>query len=89
MYFLQKLVISIISFFIAILPTTKYTEGVVGQPSSFLPSQAITQTDKTISALIYRGLFKYDIYGVLQPDLADTWQISEDGLLNARTDDRC
>lgn len=60
---------------------TQYTEGVVGQPTSFLPSQAQSQNDRTISRLIFRGLFKYDIYGTLTPDLADTWIISEDGLV--------
>ncbi|HSX39465.1 MAG TPA: ABC transporter substrate-binding protein [Candidatus Saccharimonadales bacterium] len=58
----------------------QYSEGIVGQPRSFFPSQAQTQNDKTISRLIYRGLFKYDIYGTLVPDLADTWEISSDGI---------
>ncbi|MFA6946670.1 MAG: ABC transporter substrate-binding protein, partial [Pedobacter sp.] len=65
----------------SVAPANKYVEGVVGQPASFLPSQAQTQNDKTISSLIYRGLFKYDIYGALVPDLAETWDISEDGLV--------
>ena len=69
------------SFFIATAPAPTYTEGVVGQPSSFLPNQASTQTDKTISRLIYRGLFKYDDSGALVPDLADNWKISDDGLV--------
>ena len=58
-----------------------YTEGVVGQPRSFLPSQTQTQNDVTVSRLIYRGLFKYDIFGTLIPDLAETWSISEGGLV--------
>jgi len=58
-----------------------YTEGVIGQPRSFFPNQVETQVDKTISRLIYRGLFKYDIYGTLTSDLADTWSISDDGLV--------
>ncbi len=53
----------------------------MGQPRSFFPHQATTRTDKTVSRLIYRGLFKYDIYGSLVPDLAETWSISEDGLI--------
>lgn len=60
---------------------TSFTEGVVGQPESFLPHQAVNQRDKTISNLIYRGLFKYDIYGSLEPDLAEKWEVSEDGLV--------
>jgi peptide/nickel transport system substrate-binding protein len=65
----------------SVMPTTSYVEGVVGQPRSFLPGHTITHNDKTISALIYRGLFDYDIYGTLIPDLAETWEISEDGMI--------
>lgn len=63
------------------MPSTKYVEGVVGQPESFFPDKALTSTDKTISRLIYRGLFKYNIYGVVVPDLADSWSITDDGII--------
>jgi peptide/nickel transport system substrate-binding protein len=78
---LQKVILYAYSFFLALLPTQRYVEGILGQPRSFLPSQAKTQTEKTISSLIYRGLFKYDIYGVTVPDLAETWSVSPDGLI--------
>lgn len=78
---LQKIFIFTYSAFLALLPTQKYVEGVLGQPRSFLPSQVKTQTERTVSSLIYRGLFKYDIYGVTQPDLAETWSVSPDGLI--------
>jgi peptide/nickel transport system substrate-binding protein len=81
MNLLQKIIIYAYSFFLALLPTQRYVEGVLGQPGSFLPSQVRTQTEKTISSLIYRGLFKYDIYGVTVPDLAETWSVSPDGLI--------
>jgi peptide/nickel transport system substrate-binding protein len=71
----------ITSFLIAIVPTSTYIEGVVGQPRSFLPSQTVTQTDRAISSLLYRGLFEYDIYGNIIPDLAETWSVSNDGLV--------
>lgn len=77
----QKLIVYGYSFILALLPTPKYVEGVVGQPRSFLPSHLNTQIDKTISSLIYRGLFKYDIYGATVPDLAETWSVSADGLV--------
>ena len=32
-------------------------------------------------SLVYRCLFKYDIYGGTVPDLAETWQVSDDGLV--------
>ena len=81
MQFIQKILLYISAFLLSITPMTQYTEGVVGQPRSFLPSQTVTQNDKTISRLILRGLFKYDIYGTLIPDLAETWTISDDGLV--------
>ena len=81
MTILEKVIFEIAAFILTISPSTNYVEGVIGQPRSFLPSQTQTQTDKTISKLIYRGLFKYDIYGALLPDLADNWTISEDGIV--------
>jgi len=69
------------SLLLAILPTPAYVEGVVGQPQSFVPNQADTYIERTVSDLIYRGVFKYDIYGAIVPDLADTWTVSEDGLI--------
>ncbi|MFC1625181.1 ABC transporter substrate-binding protein [Patescibacteria group bacterium] len=69
------------SFLLATLPTSRFTEGIIEQPRSFLPTQARNQTEKTVSSLIFRGLFKHDIYGTAIPDLADTWEVSEDGLI--------
>lgn len=80
MNILQKILVYTYSFILALLPTQKYVEGVTGQPQSFLPSQVKNQTERTISSLIYRGLFKYDIYGTTVPDLAETWTVSPDGL---------
>ncbi|HDQ88686.1 MAG TPA: hypothetical protein ENN92_00870, partial [candidate division WWE3 bacterium] len=68
------------AFIISTVPSATFTEGVTGQPESFFPSQAVSQTDKTISHLIYRGLFKYDESGELVSDLAEDWKISEDGM---------
>lgn len=81
MNILQKIVLYITSFIISMIPAQTYSEGVVGQPQTFLPHQASTFNEKTISSLIYRGLFKHNIFGVAEPDLADTWSISEDGLV--------
>ncbi len=74
----QQILLYITSFILAFFPSTGYTEGVVGQPQSFLPHQAVKQNDKTISSLIYRGLFTYDIYGNLVPDLAESWRVSNE-----------
>ncbi|HOD01461.1 MAG TPA: ABC transporter substrate-binding protein [bacterium] len=69
------------SLILAALPATSYVEGVVGQPQSFIPTQVDSTIERAVSDLIYRGVFKYDIYGATIPDLADTWTVSEDGLI--------
>ncbi|OGC78002.1 hypothetical protein A2619_02860 [candidate division WWE3 bacterium RIFOXYD1_FULL_39_9] len=78
---IQKVIFMIVSFALSVAPVSTYVEGVAGQPESFFPGASQTSTDKTISGLIYRGLFRYDIYGTLVPDLAESWAISEDGLV--------
>lgn len=81
MNFFVRIFLIVYYAILAVLPASKYVEGIVGQPESFLPSRAKNQNDRTISSLIYRGLFKYDIYGDTIPDLAETWTISDDGLV--------
>lgn len=82
MKILSQILLYLNSLWLGINPLIpQFTEGAVGQPRSFFPHQLETKTDKTISRLIYRGIFKYDIYGSLVPDLAETWSISEDGLV--------
>lgn len=66
---------------LVLVPSASYTEGVEVQPVSFLPNQLQNRNDRTISSLIYRGLFKYDIYGAVIPDLAETWVVSDDFLV--------
>ncbi|RJR26507.1 ABC transporter substrate-binding protein [candidate division WWE3 bacterium] len=77
----QKIVFIFTSFLLSIAPVSSFTEGVVGQPESFFPGKAVSNTDRTISHMLFRSLFKYDIYGSLIPDLAESWSVSEDGLV--------
>jgi hypothetical protein len=65
------------SLILAVLPTPSYVEGVVGQPQSFIPTQASDTIERTVSSLIYRGIFKYDILRSPCSRFADTWTISE------------
>lgn len=81
MTFIYKVLLYIYSFILALLPSHTYIEGVEGQPETFFPTHATLETDKTMSEFLFRGLFRYDIYGTLVPDLAETWAISEDGLV--------
>lgn len=80
MQLIQQLLAFIISFVLSVVPMATYTEGMTGQPESFLPHQVQSQNDTAVSNLLYRGLFKYDIFGNLVPDLAESWEISSDGL---------
>lgn len=75
-----KILIPIQAFFISVLPVSSFTEGGTSQPKSFLPHQAQDRHERTVASLIYRGLFKYDIYGSITPDLAETWKTSSDGI---------
>jgi len=81
MQILQFITYYLLSLIYLLIPSKAFVEGVVGQPASFLPSRAQSQTDKTISSLIYRGLFRYDNFGTLIPDLAEKWEISNEGLV--------
>lgn len=80
MDFLLNVYIFIASFILSIIPAREIREGVLLQPQSFYPMKAENQVEKTVSKLIFRGLFKYNIYGELEPDLVDTYSVSEDGL---------
>ncbi len=81
MELLYSIILSISAFFLSLVPTREFREGLISQPVSFYPMKAVSQTDRTVSRLIYRGLFKYNIYGELVPDLVETYSISNDGLV--------
>lgn len=80
MDFLISIYLLISSLFLSILPARELKEGISQQPSSFFPILAQNSIDKTISKLLFRGLFKYNIYGELENDLVDTYEVSQDGL---------
>ncbi len=57
----------------------EYIEGSVGQP--FYVNPLLSQTsdaDSDLTAIVYSGLFKYDHNGNAVPDLAESYQISQD-----------
>lgn len=58
-----------------------FTEGIIGEPSHInsLLSQA-NDTDRDLVALIFSGLLKYNGDGKVVPDLAQSYEISSDGL---------
>lgn len=80
MDFLIGIYIFFTSLFLSLVPSREIREGVIQQPISFYPMKASNQTEKTVSKLLFRGLFKYNIYGEIEKDLVDEYNISDDGL---------
>lgn len=59
----------------------RFSEGVVGEPRHINPLLSQTSdTDRDILNLVYSGLFKYNSEGKIVPDLAQSYEISSDGL---------
>ncbi len=57
----------------------EYKEGSVGQPAHINPVLALSNDiDSDLSQIIYNGLLKYDKQGKLIPDLAESYEISDD-----------
>ncbi len=56
-----------------------YVEGIVGSPALINPLYAsLSEVDKDITRLVYSGLLKVNEQGVLVPDLAENFALSED-----------
>lgn len=59
-----------------------YTEALVGSIQRLNPLfDQYNSADRDINRLIFSGLVRFDARGLPQPDLAETWGLSEDGLL--------
>lgn len=54
------------------------SEGVVGAPRFVNPVLALSQTDKDLTKLVYAGLLTIDESGSLVPELAESYEVSED-----------
>jgi len=75
-YILYKL-----SYKHSVLVPSKYgvlKEGVIGASRFINPLLAVSDTDKDLTALVYSGLLKPGKDGVLVPDLAESYSISDD-----------
>lgn len=55
-------------------------EGSIGEPSTLIPLLASDSASHSVASLVYNGLVKYDKNLNLTGDLAESWQISPDGL---------
>jgi len=56
-------------------------EGIIGEPSNLIPMLASDSASHSVSGLIYNGLVKYDTDLSVIGDLAESWDISKDGLV--------
>lgn len=58
-----------------------YTEGLVGSIQRLNPLfDSYNQPDRDVNRLIFNGLVKFNSQGLAQPDLAQSWGYSKDGL---------
>jgi peptide/nickel transport system substrate-binding protein len=55
------------------------TEGIIGSPTLINPVIAVSDADKDLTNIIYSGLMRKDQNDELIPDLAESYEISEDG----------
>lgn len=60
--------------------TQRYVEAIVGTPSRVNPLFAhLNDADRDLTSLIFSGLTRLGPAGEILPDLAESWEISEDG----------
>lgn len=55
------------------------SEGAVGTPRFINPLLAVSQTDQDLTTLVYSGLMRANKNGDIVPDLAASYEVSEDG----------
>ncbi len=59
----------------------RYVEAIVGSPARVNPLFApLNDTDRDLAALVFSGLTRLGPDGQVLPDLAESWEISDDGL---------
>jgi peptide/nickel transport system substrate-binding protein len=60
-------------------PPVVYREGVVGTPESITPLSARNRAERSLVGLIFSGLTRMGPGNTLEPDLASSWKLSDDG----------
>ncbi len=58
----------------------KIEEGVIGSPRFINPVLASSNTDRDLTTIIFSGLMKKDVFGNMQTDLAESYEVSPDRL---------
>ncbi|MBY0328562.1 hypothetical protein K2Q02_00490, partial [Patescibacteria group bacterium] len=74
------LLITIHNSFLITVPARggSLTEGIIGAPQAINPIIATTDTDKSLSRLVYAGLLKTMPDGSVEPELAQDYSVSPD-----------
>jgi len=62
-----------------VAPSGVYREATVGTPTMLNPLLAQARIDRDLSALLFNGLTRTDAAGNIQPDLATSWKVEQDG----------
>ncbi len=57
-----------------------FIEASIGEPSNLLPVLSSDSASSSINGLVYNGLVRYDKNLVLEGELAESWEISQDNL---------
>lgn len=60
-------------------PGGVYAEGVVGEVNNLNPLFSSGAIDESVGKLVFNGLARYNTSGELVPDVAKSWQVSDDG----------
>lgn len=55
--------------------------GSIGEPSTLIPLLASDSASHDVAGLIYNGLVRYDKNLTMEGDLAQSWEVSKDGLV--------
>ena len=59
---------------------SSFVTGSIGEPSNLIPILASDSSSSDISGLVYNGLVRYDKNLKLEGDLAESWDVSPNGL---------
>ncbi len=62
------------------LPGGTHVEGVIGTPRFVNPVLATSDTDRDLASLVFAGLMKARPDGTVEPHLAASYEVSDDGL---------
>ena len=57
------------------------TEGIIGTPTLVNPVLALSDADKDLTSIVYSGLMRKTPEGTFIPDLAESYTVSEDGMI--------